>query len=149
MGISLSTKMKLKLLLVSLLLLGVIAAEQELNKNDNEIVDTAATELDQPQDKANDFFFIRFHRRRHVHRRRRHHNPCQGWINNSNNCNRSYRRTVATCNRGYSVKVAYKNKLHKQLLGLRKQLKGWNQKVKRCRWVRRRHWCGVRRRHWV
>merc|ERR1712002_782299 len=70
MGNQSFNKMKVKLLLVSLLLLGVITAEKKLNENDNKLVDTSATEVDQPQDKANDFLLLPLHRRRRNHYRK-------------------------------------------------------------------------------
>merc|ERR1712183_310466 len=142
-----SKKMKLKLLLISILLIGLITAEQELEKNDNEI---AVTAVDQSQEKATDFFWLFRRRRRRHHHRRRHHNPCKGWINNYNRCNGNYRRTIATCNRNYRAKVVYRNKLHSQLINLRKQLAGWNKKVKKCkRSCNGGGWCGIRRRRFV
>merc|ERR1712183_1189321 len=142
-----SKNMKLKLLLISIILVGVISAEQELDKNDNEIADTA---VDQSQEKATDFFWLFRRRRRHHHRRRRHCNPCKGWINNYNRCNRNYRRTIHTCNRNYRARVVYRNKLHSQLLKLRKYLASLNKKVKKCkRACNGGGSCGVRRRRWV
>merc|ERR1712183_1105043 len=61
------------------------------------VLDENTDENKKAQDKDDDFFFIRFHRRRRRHVRRRRHNRCQGWINGYNTCKRNWNNWNRAC----------------------------------------------------
>merc|ERR1712202_52920 len=54
--------------------------ENKKTQSKDTVLDENTDENKKEQAKDDDFFFIRFHRRRR-HVRRRRHNRCQGWIN--------------------------------------------------------------------
>merc|ERR1712202_52071 len=135
-------------------------AVQDENTDEDKKAQAKDTDLDEITDedkktqaKDDDFFFrIRFHRRRHVRRRR--HNRCQGWINRNNTCKRNWNNWNRACRAKTNRVNVQINSYKKQIALVLKQIKASKRQYYNCkkncgngRWyVRRRH---VRRRNFI
>merc|ERR1712142_310588 len=117
----------------------------------NTVLDENTDENKKAQAKDDDFFFIRFHRRRRRHhrRRRRHHNRCQGWINRYNTCKRNWNNWNRQCRaKNHRVNVQI-NSYKRQIALVLKQIKASKRQYYNCkkncghgRWHVRRHFIG-------
>merc|ERR1712096_355717 len=121
--------------------------ENKKAQSKDTVLDENTDENKKEQAKDDDFFFIRFHRRRR-------HNRSQGWINRYNTCKRNWNNWNRACRaKTHRVNVQI-NSYKKQIALVLKQIKASKKQYYNCkkncgngRWyVRRRH---VRRRSFI